>query len=51
MRGNIEVHPGSDEATVLSLVQGNENFSKYLEGVSIKKIIYVQDKILNVVAG
>ncbi len=51
MRGNVEIHPWLDEANVIKLVHLDEQLSKHLAGQTIKKIIYVQDKILNIVVG
>jgi leucyl-tRNA synthetase len=46
-RETIEVPCGIDENTAVNLAKANEKISKLLENKSIKKIIYVADKILN----
>lgn len=51
MRGNIEIHPWTDEANVMKLVHQDNQFAKYLEGAMVKKIIFIPDKILNIVIG
>ncbi len=49
MRGTIEASPWIQQDEVMSLLQNNEHFTKYFEGKEIKKIIYVQDKIVNII--
>ncbi len=49
MRWNIEVQPGIDEANVLKMIREDEKINKHLEWQNVKKVIYVQDKILNIV--
>lgn len=49
VRANIEVAADSDEPTVLSLAQQHPNIQKFLGEQKIKKVIYVQGKILNIV--
>jgi leucyl-tRNA synthetase len=48
VRGTIEVATGSDEKTVMTAAMKVENIKKYVEG-DPKKVIYVQDRILNII--
>ncbi|MEK7578921.1 MAG: class I tRNA ligase family protein [Patescibacteria group bacterium] len=50
IRGSISCPAGTPEATVLALARAEANVEKWLNGKDIVKIIYIQDKILNVVA-
>ena len=49
MRGSLDVEAGLDEDAVLALAQSMANVNKWLEDKEIVKVIYVQDKILNIV--
>ncbi|GAA0557905.1 leucine--tRNA ligase [Rheinheimera aquimaris] len=51
VRGKITVAADADQDTVLSTAQADENVSRHLEGVSIRKVIYVPGKLLNLVVG
>ncbi|MDZ4864346.1 MAG: leucine--tRNA ligase [Gemmatimonadota bacterium] len=50
-RAKIQLLRGSDEATALALAKGEPTVQKFLEGKTIRKIIYVQDRLLNLVIG
>lgn len=50
-RGTIQVEQGCSEEEALVLVSQDEKLSKYLDGKSIKKRIFVPGKILNVILG
>lgn len=50
MRGKIEVPKGCSQEEAMQMAASISNVSKQLEGKDIKKIIFVQDKILNIVA-
>lgn len=49
MRGTIEVARGSSEEAVWSEAEKNKRFSSYIEGKEIKKKIFVEDKVLNII--
>ncbi len=46
-RGTIEVAVGSDEEAVALKIRGDEKLGKYIEGMEIRKRIYVPNKIIN----
>lgn len=48
VRGAIEINRGDDQDSVYSKAMEVENIKKYVEGEP-KKIIYIQDRILNVI--
>lgn len=48
-RGTIEVEEACTEEEALKLAALNQKLSKYLDGKTIKKIIYVPSRILNVI--
>ena len=49
MRGTIEVEEGCTEENAFDLASSDERISKFLDGKTIKKRIYVPGKILNVI--
>ena len=51
VRGKVTVAADADQDTVLSTAQADENVNRHLEGVSIRKVIYVPGKLLNLVVG
>ena len=48
-RGSVEVEPGAAQATVEELVLALPSVKAHLEGKTIKKVIFVKDKIINFV--
>jgi leucyl-tRNA synthetase len=50
LRGSLNVPPGSAQETVLQLAQADEKVRKHLEGKQVVKVIFVPDKLLNIVA-
>ncbi|MDR0650569.1 MAG: class I tRNA ligase family protein [Candidatus Peribacteria bacterium] len=51
VRGTIEITSSASEEEVLALMKTNDKLNTYLESGSIRKIIYVPGKIMNVVIG
>jgi leucyl-tRNA synthetase len=49
LRAAIEVSVGIDESTMLSLAQKNKKIAGYVQNKNILKVIYIQDKLLNIV--
>jgi leucyl-tRNA synthetase len=49
VRANIPMPAGSDQESVEAVAKEDQKVAGYLEGQTIKKIIYIQDKILNIV--
>lgn len=47
VRGTISIKAGSAEADVKVAALQNENIKKYLDGQDIKKVIFVQDRLIN----
>lgn len=50
MRGTLTVPAGISEQELLALVHADETISKYLTGTT-KKVIFVADKIMNIING
>ncbi len=48
-RATIQIAPDADEATAMMVAKADVNVQKYLEGVEIKKVVYVAGRILNMV--
>jgi leucyl-tRNA synthetase len=49
VRATISISPDLDEVTVIELATQEDQIKKYLDGNQIKKVIYVQGRILNIV--
>jgi len=50
LRGTIEVAVNAPREEIEALAQAESNVVKFLEGLSVKKIIVVPGKIVNIVA-
>ena len=51
VRGRITVPADANQEFVLDMAKNEPSVAKYLEGVSIRKVIYVPGKLLNLVVG
>ncbi|MDX1569413.1 MAG: leucine--tRNA ligase [Xanthomonadales bacterium] len=51
VRGRVQVAPGADQDTVKAAAMEDDNVTRFLEGKSIRKIILVPDKLINLVVG
>jgi len=51
MRGTLSVNVAIWQDELLWLIKKSEHFAKYLDGQTIKKIIFVQGKIMNMIVG
>ncbi len=51
VRGKVTVAADATEDSVLAAAKTDENVSRHLEAVSIRKVIYVPGKLLNLVVG
>lgn len=49
VRAKLELPAGSDESTVVAAAQSDQKASTYLKDATIKKTIYVKDKLINFV--
>jgi len=49
VRGRVVIQKGSGKEEVLNLVLKDEKLKGYLEGAQILNVIYVQDKLINIV--
>ena len=50
MRGRVQAPPGIDEEAVFARALGEPGVRTYVEGKTVRKRIFVPDKLLNVVA-
>ncbi len=50
VRGRIEVAPGADRDSVQAAALADANVSRFVEGKTVRKVIHVPDKLLNIVA-
>jgi len=49
VRANIEVAASTSKAQVLEQAKAHENVQKFIEGKEVKKEVYVEGKLVNVV--
>ncbi|MGH7546593.1 MAG: leucine--tRNA ligase, partial [Gemmatimonadales bacterium] len=49
VRGRLTVSPGATEAQVLELALKDESVRKFVDGQPVRKTVYVQDRLLNLV--
>jgi len=49
LRGEVSAARGASEDDVLALAKDNEKVARHLEGKALKRVIYVQDRLLNLV--
>lgn len=50
-RGEIRVRPGLDDEAVREIALSDEAVVRHLEGSTVRKVIVVKDRIVNIVAG
>ena len=50
LRGKMEVKADEDTATIETLAQADENVMKFIEGSTVRKVIVVPNKLVNIVA-
>ena len=50
VRGKIEVASGADKASIETTARDNENVQKFIAGQTVRKVIVVPDKLVNIVA-
>ena len=51
VRGKLKVAAGASQDEVMKLAEAEEGVAAHLKGKKIVKVVYVQDKLLNIVAG
>jgi len=49
LRATIKIPAGADESIAIQKANEDEKIKKYLDGKTIKKLIFVKDKLLNIV--
>ena len=49
MRGTVMISTGAEEAEVLEIVKTDEKMQKYLSGMALVKVIYVKNKLINLI--
>ncbi len=50
MRGKIEVAADADKAAIEATARANENVGRFTEGLTVRKVIVVPNKLVNIVA-
>jgi leucyl-tRNA synthetase len=49
LRGEVEVERGAMQDAVLALARANDKVAKHLDDQTIRRVVYVQDRLLNLV--
>ncbi|MCG6955499.1 MAG: leucine--tRNA ligase [Gemmatimonadetes bacterium] len=49
LRGTVDVAPGSEQEAVVKLAQEEENVARHLEGLTVRKVVFVKDRLVNFV--
>jgi len=49
VRGRIKVREGDDENSVIDKISRDDRLKKYIDGKEIKKIVYIKNKLVNLV--
>jgi leucyl-tRNA synthetase len=50
LRGKVDVDVDADDATVEALAMENENVKRFLEDATVRKVIVVKGRLVNIVA-
>ena len=50
-RGEVRVPVGTSTAEIEKIALADEGVARHLEGLSVRKVIVVPDRIVNIVAG
>ena len=51
LRGKITIAPGSDQSTVTAAAQAQSTVTEHLAGKTIRKVVFVPNKLINFVVG
>ncbi len=51
LRGDVEAERGAVQDDVLELAKASERIAKHLEGKTVRRVIFVPDRLLNIVVG
>ena len=51
LRARITIAPGSDEETAMATAMATQNVRRHIEGKDIRKVIYIPDRLMNIVVG
>ena len=51
MRGKVLVAKGADQAAVEAAARADENVARHLDGKTVRKVILIPDRMLNIVVG
>ncbi|MEA2066670.1 MAG: leucine--tRNA ligase [Thermotogota bacterium] len=49
MRGKVEVNKDAGQEKILEEAKGDKRLARYIEGRNIRKVIYIKDKIMNII--
>ena len=49
LRGRVEVEPGADRDQVEALAMSDSNVQRFVDGLTVRKVIVIPDKLINIV--
>jgi len=49
LRSRVDLAPGSDQEQAMSAATAEQNVTRHMEGKEIRKVIYIPDRLLNIV--
>ena len=50
LRARVDLTPGCDEDAAMAAAMSEQNVTKYTDGKTVRKVIYIPDRLLNIVA-
>ncbi len=51
LRSRVALAPGSDQEQALATAMAEQNVTRHIEGKTIRKVIHIPDRLLNIVVG
>ena len=51
LRARIELAPGSNEEQAMAVAMAETNVTRHMDDLSIRKVIHIPDRLLNIVVG
>jgi len=51
LRGKVTVPSGADDAAIEAAARGDENVAAHMDGKSVRKVIVIKGRLINIVVG
>jgi leucyl-tRNA synthetase len=49
LRARLALAPGSNEDQAMACAMAESNVTRHMDGKTVRKVIYIQDRLLNIV--